>query len=77
MSSKTNSEDKCEDCHPSYFCKRGANGGGSAVYGIGIFGAAYYFIPQAVGGMGFVMAIIKSLGWSALIVYQALSLLKL
>ena len=70
-------EEKVEKCD-SYCCKRGNSGGsGSAVYGIGIFGAAFYFFPQAVGVTGFVMAILKSLVWPALLVYQALTLLKL
>lgn len=67
--------DKCEQC-----CKKGNVGGGSgggAVYGIGIFGAAFYFFPQAVGISGFFLAIFKTLAWPALLVYQALSMLKM
>lgn len=66
---------KCE----SYCCKKNNYGGtsGSAVYGIGLFGAAFYFLPQAVGVAGFFMAIVKSLVWPALLVYQALKLLNL
>lgn len=74
-------ENKCANCNPNDCCKNmGYKGGGSsscAVYGIGIFGAAFYFFPQAVGAMGFVMAFLKSIVWPALLVYQALSLLKL
>jgi hypothetical protein len=80
MSLKKTIEEKCENCNPTFCCKKWGNGGGSsssAVYGIGIFGAAFYFFPQAVGFTGFAMAILKSLVWPALLVYQALSLLKL
>lgn len=80
MTLKKTQEEKCENCNPAHCCKKWGNGGGSsgcAVYGIGIFGAAYYFFPQAVGATGFVMAFLKSLVWPAILVYQALSLLKL
>jgi hypothetical protein len=80
MTLKKTVENKCENCEPSNCCKKMPSSGGSsscAVYGIGIFGAAFYFFPQAVGAMGYVMAFLKSLVWPALLVYQALSLLKL
>jgi len=73
-------EDKCANCDPAHCCKKWGNGGssgGGAVYGIGIFGAAFYFFPQAVGTSEFFMAILKSLVWPGILVYQALSLLKL
>ena len=72
-------EEKCENCNPAFCCKKMGNGSSSscAVYGIGILGAAYYFFPQAIGVGGFFMAILKSLVWPALLVYQALSLFKL
>lgn len=82
MSIKKVIEGKCENCNPSFCCKKWGNGGsvgscGGAVYGLGIFGAAFYFFPQAVGATGLAMAILKSLVWPALLVYQALSLLQL
>ncbi len=61
-------------------CKRSCrpNGGcGGGVYGLGIVGAAFYFFPQAIGVGGYAMAIFKSLIWPAILVYQALTLLKL
>lgn len=80
MTSKKVAEEKyiCDHDH----CKpvhvhNNACGGGGAVYGIGIFGAAFYFFPQAVGAEQFVMAILKSLAWPGILVYQALTLLKL
>ena len=80
MSLKKVIEEKCENCNPAFCCKKwghGGSSGGGAVYGIGIFGAAFYFFPQAVGISGFALAIFKSLVWPALLVYQALTLLKL
>ena len=79
MSLKKIIQEKCKDCDHNH-CKPmryQSNSSGGAVYGLGIFGAAFYFIPQAVGGEQFVMAILKSLAWPAILVYQALSLLKL
>lgn len=68
---------KIEECCAHQYGKSYGGSSSSAVYGIGIFGAAFYFIPQAVGFTGFIMAVLKSLVWPALLVYQALSLLKL
>lgn len=79
MASKKVTDEKCtcdhEHCKPVHV-HNNTCGGGGAVYGIGIFGAAYYFLPQAVGGEQFIMAILKSLAWPGILVYQALSLLK-
>lgn len=80
MASKKVVEEKCtcdhEHCKPVHVHNNTAGGGG-AVYGLGIFGAAFYFIPSAVGGEQFVIAILKSLVWPALLVFEALKLLKL
>lgn len=73
MSFKKVMKEKCDFC-----CKnRGGTASNGAVYGIGIFGAAFYFFPKAIGITGFIMAILKSLAWPALLVYQALTLLKI
>lgn len=80
MTPKKTVENKCEPCEGVSCCKKMPSSGGSsscALYGIGIFGAAFYFFPQAVGFTGYAMAFLKSLVWPALLVYQALSLLKL
>jgi hypothetical protein len=78
MTTKKLSEEMCtcENCHcqPNYSYN---HTGGGALYAIGIFGAAFYFFPQAAGINEFLMALVKSLGWPAVLVYQALSLLKL
>ena len=80
MASKKVVEEKCtcdhEHCKPVHVHNNGGTGGG-AVYGLGIFGAAFYFIPQAVGAEQFILAILKSLVWPALLVFEALKLLKI
>lgn len=66
----------CESCSKHKHIQSGGSNG-SAVYAIGIFGAAYYFFSQVVGVQGFFIAILKTLGWPAILVYNALTLLKL
>jgi hypothetical protein len=52
-------------------------GGSNAVYGLGLIGAAVYFIQQAptfwMGVLGFLKAIV----WPALVIYRVLDLLQL
>lgn len=62
----------CDNCRPQY-----CGGSNGAVYGFGVIGAAFYYFPHAVGASGFMMAIFKTLVWPAMLVFQALTLLKL
>ncbi|MFH0905420.1 MAG: hypothetical protein V1826_01750 [bacterium] len=48
------------------------HGGGSAVYGLGLIGAAVYFISQATTFWAGVLGFLKALVWPAFLVYQAL-----
>ena len=44
----------------------------SAVYGLGLIGAAVYYISQATSfGMG-ILGVLKALVWPAFLVYEAL-----
>jgi hypothetical protein len=56
---------------------RNGGGGGGAVYGLGLIGAAIYFIQQAptfwLGVLGFLKAIV----WPAFVVYRLLEYLNL
>lgn len=76
MSLKKALKDQCDSC-----CNNKTNKGGGAnscaVYGIGLFGAAFYFFSHAVGFTGYIMAFFKTIVWPALLVYQALMLLKI
>ena len=55
---------------------RNSGGSGGAVYGLGLIGAAIYFIQQAptfwLGVLGFLKAIV----WPAFVVYRLLDFLK-
>jgi hypothetical protein len=44
----------------------------SAVYGLGLIGAAVYFISQATGFWMGVLGFLKAIVWPALLVYGAL-----
>lgn len=45
---------------------------GNAVYGLGLIGAAIYYISQATGFWPGVLGILKALVWPAFLVYEAL-----
>ena len=49
----------------------GSSGGGGAVYFLGLIGALVFFWQQADDGGEYLWAILKSLVWPALLVYEA------
>lgn len=49
-----------------------SNGGGNAVYGLGLIGALVFYIQQASGFVAIIIAILKSLVWPAFVVYDLL-----
>lgn len=51
------------------------SGPAGAVYGLGLIGAAVYFIGQATAFWPGVLGFLKALVWPALLVYQALVVL--
>lgn len=53
-----------------------ANGGG-AVYGIGLLGALFYFIPQAGSFVEGIVLFLKALLWPAFLVYGIFNYLHL
>jgi hypothetical protein len=56
---------------------RNGGAGGGAVYGLGLIGAAVYFIQQATTfGLG-VLGFLKAIVWPALVVYRLLEFLKM
>lgn len=44
----------------------------SALYGIGLIGAAVYFIPNAEGFWMGVLGLLKAIVWPAILVFEAL-----
>jgi hypothetical protein len=47
------------------------NASSGAVYGLGIIGAAVYFIAQATSFWGYVLGFLKAMIWPAFLVYEA------
>ncbi len=51
--------------------KNGIQGGGSnAVYGLGLIGAAIYFISNSTGFWMGVLGFLKAIVWPAFVVYE-------
>lgn len=61
---------KCNNWH-------GSCGPSGAVYGLGVIGAAVYFIQQAPSFWAGVVGLLKALVWPAFLVYDALKFLGL
>jgi hypothetical protein len=55
-----------------YCGKKGGACGGSAVYGLGMIGAAVYFISHAAGFWAGVLGLLKAFVWPAFLVYFAM-----
>jgi len=68
-------EEKNMSCCKSGKGKGGCAGGG-AIYGLGLIGAAIYFIQHANSFGAGVLGILKAIVWPALFVYKLLELLK-
>ncbi len=51
------------------------NKGASAVYGLGLIGAAVYYIQHATTFWGGVLGFLKALVWPAMIIYKLLEFL--
>jgi hypothetical protein len=51
------------------------SGPAGAVYGLGLIGAAVYYIGHAAGFWAGVLGFLKALVWPALLVYRALEVL--
>jgi hypothetical protein len=52
-------------------CKgAGRNGGSGAFYGLGLIGAAVYFIQHAHSFMDGLIGVLKAIIWPALVVYK-------
>jgi hypothetical protein len=61
---------------PSHKVKHAYHHGGDAIYAIGIFGAAFYFIEHATTIWMGALGLVKAVFWPAFVVYRVLELLK-
>ncbi|MDD5692915.1 MAG: hypothetical protein WC437_02635 [Patescibacteria group bacterium] len=55
----------------------GSNAGAGAVYGLGLIGAAVYYIQTATTFWDGVVGLLKALVWPAFMVYELLKFLKM
>ncbi len=53
------------------------HGASDAIYGLGMIGAAYYFVTTATGFWVGVLGIIKAFFWPAFVVYEVLKYFKM
>ncbi|MBN2176837.1 MAG: hypothetical protein JW722_04185 [Demequinaceae bacterium] len=61
----------CEDSSGDKAARAGGAGGG-AVYGLGLIGAAVYYIQESTGFGEFLVACLKAIVWPAFVVYDLL-----
>lgn len=61
-----------EKCHDSSNSAVKCGAGGGAVYGLGLVGAAVYYIQESSGFGEFLVACLKALVWPAFVVYDLL-----
>lgn len=59
----------------SYGKNRFGQGGGDAVYGLGLIGALIFYVQQAHGLWSFIVALLKALVWPAFVVYDLIKFL--
>lgn len=57
--------------------REGRMGSHDTSYGLGVLGAAVYFVQRAEGAGAVLLALLKAIFWPAVVVYKALDLLKL
>jgi hypothetical protein len=66
----------CEGWKRHHHHHRGGAGGG-AVYCLGVIGALFYYLPHCVTFSDYALGIGKSLVWPALLIFKALTMLKM
>jgi len=58
-----------------YMADKYYGGAGGGVYGLGLIGAAIYFIQHAAGFWDGVLGLLKAIIWPAILVYKLLAFL--
>ncbi len=75
MTEEKNEQSCCNHGHNHWKHMHGHKHGGSAIYGFGVIGAAVFFLSKATTFLAGLIAILKSIAWPAVLVYEALKLL--
>lgn len=55
---------------------RCVGGGGGAVYGLGLIGAAVFYLQHAANFSDVIIGLVKSVLWPALVTYRVVEFLK-
>jgi hypothetical protein len=55
----------------------GGGGGSGAIYGLGVFGAAFYFLQNVTGLGAVLLGIAKAFFWPAFLVFKLFTVLKI
>lgn len=71
------SDEKDSSVHEHHNRNAVHSSGGSAVYGMGLIGAAVYFIQHSATFWAGVLGILKAIVWPAMLVYKLLEFLKM
>lgn len=76
MENKCCQDCKCvvKKCHHHY---RGGCNESSALYGLGVIGAIFYFVSQTTGFWPVIVAVLKAIVWPAFVVYKLLGILSI
>ncbi len=68
-------KDCCDGGRWSYHHHGGGHHSGGQFYGLGVIGAAVYFVNQVSGFWSVVLAVLKAVVWPAFLVYKAFMLM--
>ena len=66
-----------QNAHSAYNTDMKHNGGGDAVYGLGLVGAAVFYIKTASSFGAGVIGVLKAIVWPAFMVYELLKYLQM
>jgi hypothetical protein len=83
MKKDEKTEEKTKECccHEKYFMKRHhhhhSHGGSSAIYGLSVIGALFYFLQSANTFGMIVMGIGKAFFWPAILMFKLLTYLRI
>lgn len=70
----------CDNCNGKVVVSKNnyhSNGGGNAIYGLGVIGALFYFLQNASGIEAVLWGIGKAVFWPAILMFKLLTYLQL
>lgn len=67
----------CEEKVITKKCRCYNQGGSGAIYGLGIFGALFYFLQNATDFVSVIIGIGKAIFWPAVLIFKILTVLQM